>query len=173
MIGSATMVMKEERIEDYVASYYGTKDRHEDLGIVHKLVSQVMGADLAIAEFHDENECDDYCFRCSQMKTLLADMKKRVKTWDLSQNDYKRELKTKWIPLADEFMECWGEEMVPHYLRVSIHEVRMKIQQRVVGRWPVILMLWEDGTLVAPTSVDHLGRIAFGDEHLGESVTRN
>jgi hypothetical protein len=163
------MVTNVTHIEDCVASYYGTKDRHEDLGIVHKLVSQVMAADLAIAEFHNANECDDYCFRCSQMKTLLADMKQRVKTWDLSQNDYKRELKTKWIPLADEFMECWGEEMVPHYLRVSIHEVRMKIQHCAAGRWPVILMLLEDGTVVAPTSVDHLGRIDFRGEGLGES----
>jgi hypothetical protein len=148
-------------VEDCVASYYGTKDRHEDLGIVHKLVSQLVGGDLAIAEFHDGNECDDYCSRCSHMKSLLADMKQRVNTWHLSSSDYHFELKTKWMPLADEFIECWGEEMVPHYLRVSIHEVRMKIQHRSARHWPVILMLAEDGTVVVPTSVDHLGRVYF------------
>ena len=76
MIGATSMVMGEERIEDYASSYYGTKDRHEDLGIVYKLMSQVMEAYLAIAEFHDANECNDYSSRCSQMKTLLAEMKK-------------------------------------------------------------------------------------------------
>jgi hypothetical protein len=154
------MLMDGTSVEDCVASYYGTKDRHEDLGIVHKLVSQLVGGNLAIAEFHNGSDCDDYCSRCSHMKSLLADMKERVKTWDLSGSDYHFELKTKWMPLAEEFIACWGEEMVPHYLRVSIHEVSMKIQHRL-RQWPVILMLAEDGTVVVPASVDHLGRVDF------------
>jgi hypothetical protein len=51
--------------------------------------------------------------------------------------------------------------MVPHYIRVPIHEVRMKVHDCVI-KWLTILMTGKDRTMTAPVIVDHFGRILSG-----------
>ena len=99
---------------------------------------------------------------CSGPKKLLGDIKHCHKTWDLNVRDYKTELNTKWIPFAEEFIEHSGVEMVPHNVRVCIHEVVIKLHH-FAGRWPPILMLGENNTVITPKMVDHLGRMVSGN----------
>jgi hypothetical protein len=112
-LGKTTMVVAEDAVKNYAASYYGTEERHKDADFEHKLISQIMGADLEIAEFCDAEESREYSTMCSEIKTLLVDIKYRHKNWDLSTRDYKREARTTWIPLAACFVEYWKKTLSP------------------------------------------------------------
>ena len=158
----ATMDGLDENVNDYTGSYYGTVNRYRDTGYQYKKLTQINGEDLAIAEFIDADECEQHTRMCSNLTNSLRDMKHRHKTWELSVRDYKIELNTKWMPLAEELIEHWGEEMVPHDVRVCIHEVMMKLHHRA-GRWPPILMLGMNDTITTPNVVDHVGRMVGGN----------
>ena len=158
----STMDAIGENVNDYADSYYGTVECYRDTGCQHTKITQINGKDLAIAEFIDADECEEHTIMCSNIKKLLRDIKHCHKTWGLNVRDYKTELNTKWMPLAEELIEHWGEEMVPHDVRVCIHKVMMKLHHRA-GRWPPILMLGMNDTVTTPKMVDHLGRMVSGN----------
>ena len=125
---------------------------------------------VTIAKFQNKEESREYSSMCSHLTTSLGNMKDCCKTWDLNPREYNRELAVFWIPLADEFIDYWGEDMVPHHTRVAIHKVRMKVHDRVI-KWPAILVLGEDRTLTAPVMVGHFERIMGGaGENRGEKA---
>ena len=99
----STMSMIEKYVKDYVASYYRyrTEARHNNSKSGHKVISQISGGFLAIAEFRNKEESGKYSSMYSHLTTLFGAMKVRCKTWDLSPRKHKRDLVAFWIPLAD------------------------------------------------------------------------
>ena len=67
---------RKKNVKNYTSNCYGREDRHKNADFKHKVISQIMGADLLIMEFHMAKESRDYPTLCSEIKTLLADIKK-------------------------------------------------------------------------------------------------
>ena len=143
-------------IATYAASYYGTADRYESDNYKHKVISQIKGLELAIAEFSDADESREYSSMCSEIKGLVTNIKQRQGRWDLNMTEYKLELRTKWFPLFRVFISRWGKEMVPHDLREMIEEVRVMVYG-CTQSWPNILLIGDHGTLTTRVLVDRRG----------------
>ena len=143
---------------NWVASYYGTIERYESGDYQHKIISQISGVDLAIAEFRDSSESEEHSAMCSDLKMELDRINHLQENWTLNMTEYKIVLRTSWLPLVDQFTTHWGRELVPHYLRRVIREVSLKVN-RPPHAWPPILMIDTSGALVSPQEVDILGRV--------------
>ena len=116
-----------KNVNDYATSYHGTIDCYIDSGCRHKKITQINGEDLPIAECSNAEDCGEYTTLCSDLKKLLAGIKYCHKTWDLNVREYKREVGTKWMPIAEEFIDHWREEMAPQNITVSIHKAMMNL----------------------------------------------
>lgn len=84
--------------------------------------------------FYDVEERDIYLQRLNKLAKILRDIRFKNRM-GLTESMLRHELKTRFIPQADQFVSWYGEEMVPYHARWEIDNVRKHLNMKSVP-WP-------------------------------------